>query len=193
LQSQITEVINLQNQYLALENELGQLEKIYEQQLKERKEDLVANLNSQIKKKKTEITNILHSGKGSSAQIRKEIKELESQPSLYEKLVQNLQKARNILGTNNSLKDLTEAPNHLNSFLQELQKEDKNEVYERAYQFIKEIKEKQKKIQVTCESVEKIAKEKNTQREKIISLSKKITQKLLGKQQLETQIQIPPE
>ncbi|CAG8679851.1 6865_t:CDS:2 [Dentiscutata erythropus] len=101
--------------------EAWKLEEIFEQQIKPL--DLKNIIPPKIKEKKADIIDILHSGKGTSAYLHDEIKEMRRKLSDYKKLEQYLQEARN-----------------LNINLEEIKficKEDKNEIYKGVYKRLK--------------------------------------------------------
>ncbi|CAG8682855.1 19989_t:CDS:2, partial [Racocetra fulgida] len=95
------------------------------------------NLISKIKENKAKIINILHGGRGTSAYLHKETKELQEKLSDYKKLEQYLPKARialtQILNTKKSFADYKQR-----KFLYE---EDNNKICEGAYKILNSMKE----------------------------------------------------
>jgi hypothetical protein len=176
----------LKSKLASIETQMSELETTFEQGIKFLKSDW----NSQIKNKKNEITNVLHGGKGSSAQLNKEIKKLQTKLTEHKKLTQQLQKARGMLsGTDlGDKKELEEIQNNLANFLQKIQKDDNTPIQKGNHRIIKEIKDNHEKIQNAFENIEK---NREVELEKLISSIKKLTQKLLNNQQLETKIESP--
>lgn len=166
--------LNSLNQFFSLEAKLNELETAFEQQVK----PLKSNWNTQIKNKKNEITNILHSGKGNTGSVREGIRELEKKLADYKELVQKLQKAKSIIDDSGA-RELTGASDHLNSSLQKLQEEDNNKISADAYQIIEEARKKYREIKRNCERVERVSEERKNELENCISQVQALTQKLL--------------
>ncbi|CAG8787089.1 10898_t:CDS:1 [Dentiscutata erythropus] len=112
----------VKNKFLSLKSQLFKLEIIFEQQIKPLE---FKNLIPQIKKKKAEIINILHSGRGTSAYLHNEIKKMRKKLSDNKKLEQHLQEAKKITI------DLEKA--------RFFHREDKKEVYKGAYRDLKRL------------------------------------------------------
>ncbi|CAG8750676.1 28565_t:CDS:1 [Gigaspora margarita] len=115
----------IKDNFISLKSQLMKLKIIFEQQIKPLE---FKNLTLQIKTKKAEIINILHSGRGSSAYLHMEIKEMRRKISDNKKLEQHLQEARKITI------DLEEVKFFC--------KEDKNEVCKGAYKDLKRLEKK---------------------------------------------------
>ncbi|CAG8701177.1 44849_t:CDS:2, partial [Gigaspora margarita] len=115
----------IKSEFHYLKSRLTKLEETFEQQIKPL--DLKNLIPQQIKERKAEITNILCIGKGTSAHLHDEIKEMRRKLSDYKKLEQYLQGARNI-----------------NIDLEKIRlicKEDKTEIYKGAYKELKRMDE----------------------------------------------------
>ncbi|CAG8495624.1 5204_t:CDS:2 [Gigaspora margarita] len=115
----------IKDNFISLKSQLMKLKIIFEQQIKPLE---FKNLTLQIKAKKAEIINILHSGRGSSAYLHMEIKEMRRKISDNKKLEQHLQEARKITIDSEEVKFFC--------------KEDKNEVCKGAYKDLKRLEKK---------------------------------------------------
>ncbi|CAG8469228.1 3477_t:CDS:2 [Dentiscutata heterogama] len=167
----------IKNEFLSLKSQLTKLEEIFEQRIKPL--DLKNLIPQKIKEKKADITDILHSGKGTSAYLHDEIKEMRRKLSDYKKLELHLQEAKN-----------------LNIDLEKIKficKEDKNGIYKGAYRKLNETDENISKLSCYFKKSEtkiyyyEIALKDFVQDAALLELVKhtveiqKLTQRLLGR------------